>query len=168
MWGHDFRGTVSKFTRGYTVQYHKYYPHWNWLFDYALGRYRTNTLVWFWLPIWSMTSWDDCDWFVMVRMNSVLIWPESDLPKGSDLRYLYLPFFFFGQKSGRKQYSHDDRNMCPQGLIERNFWVRSCDLQLPRCITNRRRWFESLIICLMQFGLGMYLTSFGNEMPSVS
>jgi hypothetical protein len=54
--------------------------------------------------------------------------------------------------------------MRPQGLIEPTFWVSSCDLQLSRCITNRPRWFESLIIYPMQFGLDLYHTSSGDEM----
>jgi hypothetical protein len=54
-------------------------------------------------------------------MKSVLIWSENHLPKDGHLRYLYFPFFVFGQKSGRNQYRHDERDMRPQGLIEPTF-----------------------------------------------
>jgi hypothetical protein len=93
-------------------------------------------------------------------------WSDSHFPRGDDFCCSSFPFFFFGQKSGRNKYGHDDRDMRPQGLIEPTFLVRSCDLQLSRCIANRRRWFGNLITCQMQFGLGLYRTSFGNEMSS--
>jgi hypothetical protein len=34
-------------------------------------------------------------------MNSVLIWPENHIPKRSDLRYVYFPFFSWDKNLGK-------------------------------------------------------------------